>query len=281
MHFCNNFIVTHPVYVWVGLRNVLYRQRLLVAVWAMPRRIDIEIDREFQLHTSYHNDFFLLRTKVLVDGKSTEIKSVNEGRYDGPSLKVCRSGSTSSTKLWRIENAISPILHRCGVYHVDTFYYEQSPLFHTVFTSESCLRKFLLAMGEVKSALETQLHYLLLRNLKRTQCHVPEANSPQQLTIEVQPELFLVSPNQQKTKGADLHLITIENCYDHLTHWKSSKLFEFSSLYQEEGMSQCSIQGISTVASQVASSIMGLTSAVQLKQCIFLTVWWLPWLHNA
>ena len=131
------FIVTHPVYVWVGLRNVLYQQRLLVAVWAMPRRIDIEFDREFQLHTSYHNDFFLLRTKILVDGKSTEIRSVSEeGRYDGPSLKVCRSGSTSSTKLWRIENAISPILHRYGVYHVDTFYYEQSPLFHTVFTSE-------------------------------------------------------------------------------------------------------------------------------------------------
>ena len=108
--------------MWVGLRNVLYQQRLLVAVWAMPRRIDIEIDREFQLHTSYHNDFFLLRTKVLVDGKSTEIRSVSEEGYDGPALKVCRSGSTSSTKLWRIENAISPILHRCGVYHVDTFY---------------------------------------------------------------------------------------------------------------------------------------------------------------
>jgi len=254
MHFGYRFIVTHPVYVWVGLRNVLYQQRFLVAVWAMQRRIDIEFDREFQLHTSYHNDFFLLRTKVLVDGKSTEIRSVSEeGRYDGPALKVCRSGSTGSTKLWRIENAISPILHRCGVYHVDTFYYEKSPLFHTVFTSKSCLRKFLLAMGEVKSALETQLHYLLSRNLKSTQCHVPETDSSQQLTIEVQPELFLVSPNHQKTKGADLHLITIENCSDHLTHWKSSKLFEFSSLYQEEGMSQCShsFQGFSVEMSEV------------------------------
>ena len=199
----------------------------------MQRLVDIEIDREFQLHTSYHNDFFLLRTKVLVDGKSTEIKSVKEGSYEGPVLKACHSGSTSCTKLWRITNAISPILHRYGVYHVDTFYYEQSPLFHTVFTSESCLRKFLLAMGEVKSALETQLHYLLPRNLKSIHCGVPE--SPP-FTIEVQPELFLVSPNQLKSKGAELHLMTMENHSDLLAHWKSSKLFEFSSLYQEEGM---------------------------------------------
>jgi len=98
------------------------------------------------------------------------------------------------------------------------------------------LRKFLLAIGEIKSALEKKLQSLLSGNLKSIQCHVPEADSPQELTIEVQPELFLVSPNQQKKKGADLRLITIENCSDHLTHWKSSKLFEFSSLYQEEGI---------------------------------------------
>ena len=195
--------------------------------------VDIEIDREFQLHTSYHNDFFLLRTKVLVDGQGTEIRSVKEGNYEGPVLKVCHSGTTSSTKLWLIANAVSPILLRCGVYHVDTFYYEQSPLFHTVFTSESCLRNFLLAMGDVKSALETKLHSLLSHDLKSVDCDVPE--SPP-FTVEVQPELFLVSPNQLKAKGAELHLMTMENHSDLLTHWKSSKLFEFASLYQEEGM---------------------------------------------
>ena len=229
--------MTHPqVYVWVGLRNVHVCRTFRFAM----QHLDIEIDREFQLHTSYHNDFFLLRTKVLVDGKSTEIKSAKEGSYGAPVLKACHSGSTSCTKLWRITNAISPILLRYGVYHVDTFYYEQSPLFHTVFTSESCLRKFLLAMGEVKSALETQLHYLL-RNLKSL---VPEAESLQQLTIEVQPELFLVSPNPLKAKGAELHLMTMENHSDLLAHWKSSKLFEFSSLYQEEGITVMNTQVI-------------------------------------
>ena len=222
----------------VGLRNVHCACCVQKPSRFAMQHLDMEIDGEFQLHTSYHNDFFLLRTKVLVDGKSTEIKSVKEG---GPVLKACHSGSTSCTKLWRITNAISPILLRYGVYHVDTFYYEQSPLFHAVFTSESCLRKFLLAMGEVKSALETQLHYLLPRNLKSL---VPEAESLQQLTIEVQPELFLVSPNPLKAKGAELHLMTMENHSDLLAHWKSSKQFEFSSLYQEEGITVINTQVI-------------------------------------
>ena len=206
----------------------------------MQRLVDIEIDQEFQLHACYRNDFFLLRTKILVDGNSTEIRSVKEGKYEGLVLKVRHSGTTSSTKLRSIASAISPILNRCGVYHVDTFYYEQSPLFHTVFTSESCLREFLLAMGEVKYALEIELHSLLLHdlNLKSIQCRVPEAESPlaQQLTIEVQPELFLVSPNQLNAMGAELHVVTVQNYSDLLTHWKNSKLFDFASLYQEEGI---------------------------------------------
>ena len=197
---------------------------------------DIEMDQEFRLHTSYHKDFFLLRTKVLVDGNATEIRSVNEGSYEGPVLMVCRSGSTSCTKLWLIANAVSSILVKYGVYHVDTFYYERSPLFRTVFTSESCLRKFLLRMREVRFALETQLQSLLSQNPKSVQGHEPEAESPQRLTIEVQPELFLVSPNHLNMKGADLHLITTDSCSTLMTHWKGSKLFEFASLYQEEGM---------------------------------------------
>ena len=84
-----------------------------IVLLAMQRLVDIGIDQEFQLHTSYHHDFFLLRTKVLVDGKSTKIRTVQEGSYEGPVLMVSHSGSTSC-KLWLIANAVSPILHRFG-----------------------------------------------------------------------------------------------------------------------------------------------------------------------
>ena len=189
----------------------------------------LEVDPDFDIHTSYHNDFFLLRTRVLVNGENTEIRSVKEGKYEGPVLNFHHSGSTVSTKLHLIASTVSPILVRYGIYHVDTFYYEQSPLFHVVFSSESCLKNFVLSIGEVKSALEPKLQSLFRGK------SVPEVESAQQFNVEVQPDLFLVSPNRQETKGAEVHLVTAENCSNFVTRWKDSKLFDFGALYQEEG----------------------------------------------
>ena len=90
---------------------------------------------------------------------------MKEGKYEGPVLNFYRSGSTISTKLSLISKTFSPILVQYGVYHVDTFYYEQSPLFHVVFSSESCLKNFILAIDEVKSALEPKLQSLFLNGV--------------------------------------------------------------------------------------------------------------------
>ena len=197
------------------------------------QRFEIDVDPNFEIHTSYHNDFFLLRIRVLVNGENTEIGSVKEGKYEGPVLNFRHSGSTISTKLWLIASTVSPILVEYGVYHVDTFYYEQSLLFHVVFSSESCLKNFILAMGEVKSALETKLQSLILGK------SALQAESAQQLAVEIQPDLFLVSPNRQEIKGTEVQLVTAENCSDFVICWKDSKLFDFGALYQDKSMHQC------------------------------------------
>ena len=192
---------------------------------AMQRLVDIEVDSDFNIHTSYHNDFFLVRTKVLVNGENATIKSVKEGNYEEPVMSFSHGGSTISTKLWLIANTISPILHKCGIYHVDTFYYEQSPLFHVVFSSESCLKKFLQEIGDVKHLMEVELLSILSEYLK--------TESPQLLTTIVQLDLFLVSPNRHEAGEAEVHQVTAENCSTFVTHWKDSKLFNFASLHWE------------------------------------------------
>ena len=189
---------------------------------ATQRVVDMEVDPDFNIHTSYHNDFFLLKTRVTVNGENTQIKSVKEGSYEEPTLVY---GSNISAKLWLITNTISPILHKFGVYHLDTFYYEQSPLFHVTFSSESCLKKFLLEMEMIKHAMQLELLSIFLIS-----------DSSHNLLVEVHPELFLVSPNRQQIKRADLHLITAENCSTFAEQWKNSKLFDYESLDQEVGM---------------------------------------------
>ena len=189
------------------------------------QHFEVDVDPSFEIHTSHHNDFFLLRTRVLVNGESTEIRSVREGTL----LNFCHSGNTFSTTLSSISSTITPTLADYGVYHVNMFqYYEQSPLFHVVFSSESCLKNFILAIGKVTSVLEPQLQSLLSHNLK--------TESPQQLTVSVHLDLFLVSPNHKLAKGAKVHLVTAENCSTSVTRWKHSKLFDFGPLYLEEGV---------------------------------------------
>ena len=187
----------------------------------------MEVDPKLaEIYTSYHNEFFLVRTRVLVNGEISEISYSKEGKYDGPVLNFRYSGSTISTNLTLIASTVSPILLEYGVYQVDRFYCEQSPLFHVVFSSQSCLKNFILAIGEVNSALQLKLLSLFSENLK---------TSSQQLTVEVQLDLLLVSPCRQNRKGAEVHLVTAESCSTCLTRWKNSMLFDFGTLYQEKG----------------------------------------------
>ena len=81
----------------------------------------------------------------------------------------------------------------------------------------------------MKSALEPKLQSLFLKSALQVEL-------PQHLNVEIRSDLFLVSPNRQETKGAQVHLVTVENCSDFVTRWKDSKLFDFGALYQEEGI---------------------------------------------
>ena len=195
------------------------------------QRVVRGIDPEFNICTSYHSDFFLLRTKVLVNEENAKIRS-KEGSYEDPTMSFCHGGSTISIRLRLVENTISDILHEYGIYHVGMFYYEQSPLFHVVFSSESCVMKFLQEIQTVKNAMQIELCWEFFRFVRAT--HGLQTAS-QSFTVKVQPQLFLVSPNRQERKGAELHLVTTENCSLFVTRWKKSKLFDFGSLYQEEG----------------------------------------------
>ena len=162
---------------------------------------------------------------MLVNGESTEIRSVGKGENEIPVLNFCYFGNTISITLSMLSKIVSPTLAQFRVRLVDTYHYEHSPLFHVIFTSESCLKNFILKIAEVKSSLEPQLQSLFLKT-----------ESAQQLTVEVQPQLFIVSPNRPKTKGAECRLVTAENSSTLYTCWKDSKLFDFGSLYQEKGV---------------------------------------------
>lgn len=185
----------------------------------------VEMESDFNLHTSYHKDFFLLRARVLVNGENTKITSVKEGSDEDPVMSFCHDSRTITTKFWPIANIISPLLQNCGIQHVNTFYNKQSLLFHVAFSSELHFEKFFLGISEVQCTMRQTLLSMI--------SSIHGIVSPQSITVEVKPDLFLVSPDLHNAKGAELYLVTPENCSSSVTHWKNSKLLDFESLFQD------------------------------------------------
>ena len=102
---------------WEGLKFLyltlsVTRSLNIVPLWTIAmQRVVHEIHPEFSIRTSYYSDFFLLRTRVLMNGEHATIRS-KEGSYEEPIISFCHGGSI---KLWLIEDTI---LHKCGIYHV-------------------------------------------------------------------------------------------------------------------------------------------------------------------
>ena len=187
----------------------------------------VEMESDFNLHTSYHKDFFLLRARVLVNGENTKITSVKKGSDEDPVMSFCHDSRTFTTKLWPIANTISPLLQNFGIHHVlNTFYSKQSLLFHVTFSSVLHLEKFFLEISEVQCTMKQTVLSMI--------SSIHGIESPQSITVEVQHDLFLVSPDlHTDAKGAELYLVTPENCSSSATHWKNSKLLDFESLFQD------------------------------------------------
>ena len=88
------------------------------------------------------------------------------------------------------------------------FYYEQSPLFHIVFCSESCVMKFLQEIQTVKNAMQVELHSVFFHSVKASRVN---QTASQSFTVKVEPELFLVSPDQHHLQYRDHDVSQSEN----------------------------------------------------------------------
>ena len=73
----------------------------------------VETDPDYKIHTSYYRDFFLLRTRVLVNGRNTEIRSIEGGKYvvwfPDPS---CMGGAREGRK-GLVNNSTPTWIHGC------------------------------------------------------------------------------------------------------------------------------------------------------------------------
>ena len=238
----------------------------------LPARLDLEcgdkepseaIPIQFNLHSCYYNDFFLLRTLIVVNGTPAEIKIDPSG-----TSRIQHSESGIDYPLSSLVPGVAITLsenHR--VYHIDTFCHKQVALFSVVFPSQSGLRKFLESKEKVESDL-AELFSTQFKTVPMASQQTPvqanerlvsgqdQSGQESQLQVSINAELFLASParsTEQEGQPPEVRKVTLATFEHFIEKWQQSKLFDFdSNVFSDEVLSQHpSQQGKTTIRYQI------------------------------
>jgi len=184
------------------------------------------------LHTCYYNDFFLLKMPVEVNGKRAQVKLNNKG---SPVLSYCsRMGKNIDLPLSLISQRVAKVLMKHGVYHVDTFYYYDVPMFSVSFASKDYLRKF---VSTEKNSVHHELEQLLGYLFGWQYSWIPFVKHPTTTAticadVKIQSDLFLITPSRTKQTAQLVNIRPVTPACVHSIHsqWHASSLFTFGDI---------------------------------------------------
>ena len=179
----------------------------------------------FAPHTTYYNNFFLLRMPVTINGQLAQV-----GYSGNEELTLnCRYPSINIS-LFVVSDKLERILRKYGVSHLVNFWCEEVLLIHTTFSSEHGLRRLLRlkekAQDEVASLLSAEM-MVYIQNRKSDTTTAPLPSLPTAVEMRV----FLVQPDIVKNT-AQVEPVSLENHSACMALWKESEMFDFSSLFR-------------------------------------------------
>lgn len=197
-----------------------------------------ESELEFNLHSCYYRDFFLLRTPISINGHPAFIQqvSINDpamffSQQWLPQADNISSGKGLGTpiKLSAISlKVIGPVVFKHGIYHIESFYHDckQEFVYSVSFRSESSLRKFLNSREAVREKLKLAIFEFV--HLATQSSSLPQSNSMNDIDVGV--ELYLVSPSSSgKKKQPKVVQVSLTNYSKLAKTWQESKQFDFNS----------------------------------------------------
>ena len=207
------------------------------------------------LHTCYYNKFFLLKMPVEVNGRRAQVKLNSKG---SPVLSYCPGrGRDVDLSLSLISQRVATVLMKHDVYHVDTFYYHDVPMFSVSFASEAKLRNFVSTEREsVQQELQKALGYFLGQQYsylqkprfvkqKNTSKGVKQAKTAVWADIKVQSDLFLIAPSRpgQAPQEVEIRPVTPACVNSVYSQWDKSSLFTFGDIDALFNANDCRYKG--------------------------------------
>ena len=206
------------------------------------------------LHTCYYGKFFLLRMPVEVNGRPAQVKLNIDG---SPVLSYCPGrGRDINLSISLITDRVAKVLKDYDVYHVDTFYYHDVPMFSITFPSEDKLRSFVsMNKNIVEQKIQNTLSDLFGRRYTYLQKpkfvnKVYSSSESVSMAVSVDTNLLLVTPPHTGANADhDISYITPANIHTAYNQWDASALFTFGyidALFRNTSV--CRVEGNNTLA---------------------------------
>lgn len=178
------------------------------------------------LHSCYYEYSFYLRTSITINGSPTVVEIDHQG---DPVLVTAGKSTSISCKLATISlKAVGPVIIKHGVYHIDSFFNDQSvPGFLIKFRSISSLERLLNDCRKEFVQNELALH------ITKVICSVsqrPEAS----LKVQANVQVYLLNLCLPQPKP---YAINLSNYQQGFKRWENSKLFEFNqNMFEDCGI---------------------------------------------
>ena len=187
------------------------------------------------LHTCYYDKFFLLKMPLEVNGRRAQVKLNRKG---SPVLSYCPGrGRDVDLSLSLISQRVATVLMKHGVYHVDTFYYHDVPMFSVSFASEAKLRNF---VSTERDSVRHELQELLGSLFGQRYSYIRKPRFVKQQTkttavgadVKAQCDLFLITPSRsgQAPQQVDIRQVTPACVHSIHSQWYASSLFTFGDI---------------------------------------------------
>ena len=180
-----------------------------------------QLSQQLRPHTTFYNNCFLWRTKIIVNGQDAQV-GVNENGWLTLNCRHPHVGITFDSLIRRVDE----ILHSHGIHGVSQYWCEDMPLFQLKVTGPSDLRK----LFSLEKKLQKDLAVMMNKEMKGLlQTSNPDA-SPR-LLVQVASEIYLLTPNNVEKNGK-LMKINKKNFMSGMDLFAGSAVFDFGALFR-------------------------------------------------
>ena len=185
---------------------------------------DEENLNKLPIHTVFHNNFFLLRTEVVINGQYAEVGSNRKGWL---TLNSCNP--KVAVTFDSLVNDVNEVLQGNGMEGVTNYWCEEVPLFEVKVSSKGDLKRLLHFRDKLKERLASKIATRMTAQLQAPNHSAP----PPSLHVQVQSQVYLLIPDSQRKDGRIIEVTkdNIEPCMNLCMH-EDNAVFDFAALFK-------------------------------------------------